>query len=299
MRFTCLDVAKAALGEPKKQSGDELFYCCPVHPDHDPSLLVNNKKDVWACFPCGAQGTAWQLASFLSGHAPENKQDIIAWLREHGLMEENSDNLELEATYVYEDEQRNPLFRVERYRTPKGKTFRQSRPDGNGGWIPGVKGVRLVPYRLPDFIDEQTIYIVEGEGIADALLEWGIPTTTNPMGAGKWKAEYNTHFQDKQVVILPDHDAAGESQAQNVARYLFPVAKSIKVIHLPGFPKKGDFKDWRQAGGTQKQFSEIVGNTLPLTREEVQKFADADDSHKKEKKSLGESPICTGFFGWF
>ena len=45
MKFTCLDVTKAALGEPQKQSGDELHYRCPIHDDHNPSLAVNGKKD--------------------------------------------------------------------------------------------------------------------------------------------------------------------------------------------------------------------------------------------------------------
>jgi len=221
-RFSCLDVITAILGPAKKQQGDEHLWLCPVHPDHDPSLMVNGKKDVWACFPCGAGGTAWELAAFLADLNPADKRGVIAWLREHGLMEEKSDQRDLEATYVYEDEQRRPLFRVERYRTPKGKTFRQSRPDGNGGWIPGVKGVRLVPYRLPDFIDKLVVYLCEGEADADALWEWGLPATTNPMGAGSWKSEYDHYFEGKEVVLLPDYDEVGEAHMQEVASNLVP-----------------------------------------------------------------------------
>ena len=275
LKLRCLTVVRAAGLESKKKVGNEILFHCPNHNDEHPSLTVNDKKNLWMCGPCAKGGTAWKLAAFLADCGPSDKGNVIAWLIEHGLMEARPDQRDLEATYVYEDEHGEPLLRVERYRTPKGKTFRQSSPDGNGGWIPRVKGVQLVPYRLPDFINKPTVYIVEGEADADALWEWGIPATTNPMGAGKWKPDYNPYFEGKQVVLLPDHDAVGESHMQDVLRHLLPGAKQINIVLLPNLSEKQDFSDWKRNGGTLWQLSEIVRNTPPLTLEEVEEFSAA------------------------
>lgn len=96
---------------------------------------------------------------------------------------------------------------MERYRSEKGKDFPQYRPDGKGGWVAGLKDkktnaflVRLVPYRLNEWKDLDEVCIVEGCKCADALWSMGIPATCNPMGAGKWRAEYNAHFAGKKVI---------------------------------------------------------------------------------------------------
>jgi hypothetical protein len=56
------------------------------------------------------------------------------------------------ATYDYTDEAGNLLFQVARF-VPKA--FRQRRPDGQGGWIWNIDGVRRVPYRLPDLLEAE------------------------------------------------------------------------------------------------------------------------------------------------
>ena len=52
------------------------------------------------------------------------------------------------------------------------------------------------------------------------------------------------------MVLLPDNDEAGESHARDVARKLSGVARSIRVVRLPGLSTKGDVSDWFAAGGT-------------------------------------------------
>jgi hypothetical protein len=94
------------------------------------------------------------------------------------------------ATYDYADEGGELLSQVVRYE-PRG--FRQRRPDGRGGWIWNLQGVRRVPYRLPELLEalgaEQTIFIAEGEKDVDNLHRLGAPATCNLGGAGKWHAE--------------------------------------------------------------------------------------------------------------
>ena len=97
------------------------------------------------CGPCGAKGTAWQLAAFLAGVPPSNKPAVLAWLNEHGLTPRNgakpngsSIGPRIVATYPYEDESGELLYEVVRY---EPKHFKQRRLDGKG-WTWNLDGVR-------------------------------------------------------------------------------------------------------------------------------------------------------------
>jgi len=106
------------------------------------------------------------------------------------------------------------LFQVVRY---EPKTFRQRRPNGKGGWHWSMKGVRRVPYRLPELMEavtlKQTIFIAEGEKAVDTLANLGVPATCSPGGAEKWLNEYSEHLAGADVVILPDNDEPGDALA--------------------------------------------------------------------------------------
>ena len=160
-------------------------------------------------------------------------------------------------TYDYIDAQGELLYQVLRFYP---KSFRQRRPDTNGGWIYNLKDVPALPYLLPALqrpYDEQgTIFIVEGEKCADELSALGLLATTNSGGAGNWKPILNHHFQGRDVVIIPDNDAAGRMHAQLVAQNLFGIANSLKILELPGLPEKGDVFDWL-ANGNESQ--DLIG----------------------------------------
>lgn len=158
-------------------------------------------------------------------------------------------------TYDYLDAEGNLRFQVCR-KEPKG--FTQRKPDGKGGWVWSIKGVELVPYRLPDLIKSPYVYIVEGEQDADNLVAHGLPATCNPMGAGKWRSEYAPYFQGKRVCILTDNDDAGRRHAEQVARSLHGVAEVVKLLSLPDLPRKGDVTDWLRTGGTKEKLLELT-----------------------------------------
>ena len=107
------------------------------------------------------------------------------------------------ARYPYLDETGALLFEVVRL---EPKTFRQRRPDGRGGFDWSVKGVRQVPYRLPELMkglnDGKTVFIAEGEKDVDRLCSLGVTATCNAGGAGKWKADFATLFRHANVVLL-------------------------------------------------------------------------------------------------
>ncbi len=163
------------------------------------------------------------------------------------------------AAYPYTDENGELLFEVVRY---EPKDFRQRRPDGRGGHVQNIKGVRLVPYRLPDLIEalaqDRTVFLVEGEKDVDRLWALGVPATCNPAGAGKWRDEFSPMFDGADVVILPDNDDAGREHAEKVARSLVGHASRVRVVELPNLPRKGDVSDWLRAGGTVEALHELV-----------------------------------------
>lgn len=149
------------------------------------------------------------------------------------------------ATYDYVDEDGELLFQVVRM---EPKTFRQRRPRAEGGWDWSVKGSKLVPYRYPELIDDlahdRTIFVVEGEKAVDFLRSKGVPATTNPMGAGKWPAEFADLFKGADVVIARDNNDVGRKHGVQVAENLAAVAKRVRLLDAPGIPEKAGLDDW-------------------------------------------------------
>src|SRR5215212_6961800 len=120
------------------------------------------------------------------------------------------------AVYDYRDTDQKLLYQVVRF-VPKD--FRQRRPDGRGGWIWDLNGTKRVPYRLPELsaADKQdTVYLPEGEKDVERLRALGRVSTTNAGGADKWQDDFSEYLRDRNVVILPHNDEAGQRHAKRV-----------------------------------------------------------------------------------
>jgi len=107
------------------------------------------------------------------------------------------------------------------------------------------------------------VFIVEGERDADRLYESGFVATCCPMGAGKWRREYNQYFKGRLVAIIPDNDSAGKTHAEQIAESLYGTAGQIRIVELPGLPEKGDFSDWCAAGGTNAELIGLLDEAKP------------------------------------
>src|SRR5690606_4728186 len=92
----------------------------------------------------------------------------------------------------------------------------------------------------------------------DNLRALGFTATTNPMGAGKWRDEYSESLRGAHAVILPDNDEPGRQHAERVARSLYGVAASVRVLALPDLPEKGDVSDWLKNGGTAEELRAMI-----------------------------------------
>ena len=262
MTFSCLDVLENAGHREAKRVGDEIYFLCPFHDDSAPSLRVNAQKDVFHCFPCGTGGNAWELAARFAGVNAADKAGVKKWLVEHGLSDGSGRSQPEQLTeYVYTDEEGRPSFRVVR---ADYKKFFQQTPNGSGGWVNGLGEKKPVLYALDRIKDEDRVFVVEGEKDADSLWDRDLPATTNPMGAGKWRSDYNSCLAGKEVVILPDNDQPGRDHAEQVAEQLTPVAASVRILNLPDLQDKGDVSDWLEAGGTVEKLEKLAGEVEPL-----------------------------------
>ena len=132
-----------------------------------------------------------------------------------------------------------------------------------------MAGTRLVPYRLPELLAARAAangtppraFLLEGEKDADALCRWNLTASCNPMGALKWKPEFNQHFAGFDIVILPDNDTVGERHGEQIAAQLAPIAASVRILKLHGLPEGGDVSDWISNGGTQSDLEDLIDDT--------------------------------------
>ncbi len=196
----------------------------------------------------------------------------LDWLRDQHLIDEPSktngaappERKREIASYDYTDEDGNLIFQVVRY---EPKTFVQRRKE-RGRWIYQVRGVRQVPYRLPELVEaianERTVYISEGEKDVDNLTKLGVIATCNAGGAGKWQADWAEIFRDADVVLLPHNDQAGRDHMAMVGASLVDVARSVRLLTLPGLALKGDVSDWMAAGGTAEALHELAASAPPF-----------------------------------
>lgn len=159
---------------------------------------------------------------------------------------------ELAAHYPYTDEADNLLFAVRRYQSTdgSGKTFRQAQPDGDGGWLTNLDGVRRVPYHLPAMMvainEKKPILLVEGEKDVHTAETYGFVATTVSQGASAWGvANYPEFFKGAEVVVIPDLDAVGIQHARTMAKDLTSVASEVRLVMLPDtVGPKGDLTDF-------------------------------------------------------
>jgi putative DNA primase/helicase len=265
---------------------------CPIHQGKKDSFAVQAATGRWCCHSkCGRGGDIFDLEEALvGGEFPERKAEVFRLV---GRIEptygrygtfangiptgkgppkpkkptvRGNEWVEI-ARYPYVDEDGSPLYYVVRFSTPDGtKVFRQCRPDGDGGFVWDLKGARRVPYRLPEVLKADTIYLPEGEKDANTLEGWGFVASCNPGGTANSHLflEWKDFFAGKHIVIPFDNDGPGRKHAVLKAAALLSTAASVKIVELPDLPEKGDVTDWRDTGGTAEKFRELVEATVPL-----------------------------------
>lgn len=213
------------LAEKTGYAGRNGSWRCPAHDDSNPSLTVT-RGDRGVILCCHRDCTVNAVTAALGIRLA----DLFDQPAERG--NGNGTKPVIDRTYPYVDEHGQLLYEVVRF-TPKD--FRQRRPDGNGGWINNVAGVRNVVYNLPGVLAAKaagvTIYVVEGEKDCDALDRAGEIATCNPGGAGKWRPEHTDMLAGAaEVIIVADKDKPGRQHARTVADALRPRVGAVRIV---------------------------------------------------------------------
>lgn len=167
--------------------------------------------------------------------------------------------------WTYTDAAGTPVCVVVRFDVPPdpakpdakpGKVFRPATWN-ESAWFIGSKPNARPLYGLPALLATKPgdrVYVTEGEKAADAARAVGLVATTSPHGSeSASKADWSP-VAGRDVVIVPDHDDAGERYADDVARLATAAgAKSVRVVRLvetwAGMPKGGDMADLVQHRG--------------------------------------------------
>lgn len=249
-----------------KQAGSEWRGPCPVHHGKRDSFAVQPDTGRWFCHStCGRGGDIIELETAITG--AEFKTAKVEVYRVIGRADAPNGShpagARIAATYDYTDEAGQLLYQAVRM---DPKDFRQRKPDGNNGWVWNIKGVRLVPYRLPELLKRatETVFICEGEKDVHSLESLRLLATCNPMGAGKWRAEYSEALRGRSAVILPDNDKPGRAHSAAIATDLLRVGCEVRLVELP---RGKDASDWLGAGGTLEELQGLVGGQPALTNE--------------------------------
>ena len=265
-------IAKA-LGNAKRV-GKGWLASCPLpthgqgHGDKNPSLSISDGEDGKPLFKCHSGCDQHQLFHAIRdyGLLPEiEKRDPLANIKPLPALQAPV----LDQEWVYVDEDGEPLFVKQRFKThsAKGKDYKLMRcvkqPDGTIAKFPGFKDTRLVPYRFPELLSAKTagrtIFLTEGEKAADALVSIGVIATSAHAGSGSWPEEITQYFAGAVVIMVPDNDLAGWMYAGKVAAALVPVVKSLRILDLPVEALTDDAWEWVNVlGGTRQALVELA-----------------------------------------
>lgn len=167
------------------------------------------------------------------------------------------------AEYIYQTGAGEPYLRVRKYLDGDGKKqYPQDHWDGRKWETGKPKGAKM-PYRLPQLIAaplSTAVFFCEGEKDCDSLAKLSFAATTQSEGAkAPWDSALTPHFRDRHVVILPDADAPGRKHAIKVAKALYGVAASIRIIDLfPDLSNGRDVSDWLGSDTSGAKLAKLV-----------------------------------------
>jgi len=259
-----LDALNARGIEPRRSSGG--WVCrCPAHDDRNPSLSIHAGEDGRALLCChaGCQTEAvvgalgLKLTDLMADRAsparrngrtpkPAGKPPIPKWR----TIEEAVSDQRPSAHWVYYDAEGDPVGIVMRFDKPDGNKvcvpFRRTLC----GWAKRAMEAPRPVYNLPVVVQnpDKPVYVCEGEKCADALASCGLTATTSVGGSNVAAKTDWTPLAGREVIVLPDHDGAGEKYADDVVDISYKAgAKSVRVVRLaaawPDLPAGGDVVD--------------------------------------------------------
>lgn len=283
--MTPVDVVLSRVTNPKRV-GAGWAARCPAHDDKRPSLSVSEGDEgrvlVHCHAGCPTDAIAKALGLTLRDLMPDREPSYASpspkppgrqqsagsgdgdTRKVFGTAAEAVAELErrrgsCSARWVYEAADGTPIGLVVRWNRANGR--KDIRPISRtlAGWIIGGMSVPRPLYKLPTLSDARRVYITEGEKAAGAVISLGLVATTSPHGSQCAGSADWSPLAGKEVIVLPDNDAAGRKYASDVVGLLAKLSPApiVKVLELGDLPPSGDAFDfvesYRSAGGLTDQ----------------------------------------------
>jgi putative DNA primase/helicase len=280
---------------------DGCPLCKHTKRGHRPVTLYTETQS-WNCHDCKRGGTVIDWVMLEKNVSAADTMRMLG--NERSSERRNNDSTGrparslIEKIYDYTDESGKLFFQCVRFLP---KRFSQRRPDGLGGWLWNLDGVRRVLYRLPEVLKAQLVCVTEGEKDADNLCDLGFTATTNPGGAGKWRDEYGETLRGKDVVIFSDvdDDVDEKKKAQKrekvrrhveeIVASLTGIANSIRLAVQPdGFKDISAYVEFLRADSALSGKSvfqlvaELIEQAAPATVTEPETEKSKKEKGKKE-----------------
>jgi putative DNA primase/helicase len=309
-----------------EKRGADHIGICPFHDDHKSSLQVNQTKQIYKCFACGAGGDAidfltrmgrtFQEACLelgggdISGAVEPQKREPIparpnSWkqIKPTGPVQHAIQHYRhgiAQNFWTYRDALGDVIGYVCRFDVPGGKevipyVYATDGSRSEWRWM-GFENPRPL-YNL-DLIHKNqsaTVILVEGEKTADAISRINdsslfIVTTWIGGANGIDKADFSP-IADRRVILWPDNDEPGR-------KAMFEISKKLNGekswVHVPkSFPEKWDAADkqWKE-GEIWEFFEQKLGEIPTPASQKLQpiKNPPLPPIDPKETKSLNDNP---------
>lgn len=238
----------------KAKGGKEWVGKCPFHDDKTASFFVNDTKDVYNCFACGAKGNRntfltkvgepRQFTSDWRKILPE--EPIQVWNRSHKLQPEKYVHYQWglpNATYWYKNLDGTYCFAIMRWEFGNKKEIRPY-ACYDGKWVLKHGQNNRPLYRCEDLEKDDYVVLVEGEKCVDFLRnEIDIPVVTWAGGANAIRKSDWSMLHGKKIIFWPDNDTAGIGAMQDILEMLKPHIKAAWFMDTVDFEPKGDCAD--------------------------------------------------------
>ena len=192
---------------------------CLYHEENNPSLHFNLYKGLIRCFGCGKRVSSSEFLRDLKESLGYNWASTDADYKKIKEVEATLPEVVNETVFVYRDEKGRPLcYKWRRDFLNGGKDFNLFNPDGEE--MSHFFGL----YALPLVAKSKETYFVEGEKVADALIQIGLPATTLCRGASgnlnKLERQALLALKGRKVFLCPDADKSGFRYMAMVEKFL-------------------------------------------------------------------------------
>lgn len=236
--------------------GNKTRCVFPDHADKNASAGIYEKDGKWRyfCQRCQKGGDYYDMDLELGGNGFKNQE----W---EGQKKYTLDEIKkLGETSIYKSEDGKTELIICRSDKQKANPFT---PYGNV-FVNKFPNTRPLMNK-PTIKESSYVLVVEGEKCVKWAHSIGIPATTSSGGSGSPSKTDWSPLKNKEVIIWPDLDEAGEKYAKAVKEIVLPIAKSVSIIDPSelGLDKGEDIVEFIQNFGAMDK-AEIKGHILQI-----------------------------------